>query len=86
MLRNEYNIDSALDVVETWIKISGYPYTHKTDGSKHTYIIQHEMGKKWSIYLSELYRFLFEAFELKHVDFDVSNNMLSFVVDVEIIK
>ena len=82
MLRNEYNITSALEVIETWIKISGYSYRHEIRGSEHSYIIQHEMGKKWSLYLRELYRFIFEDFGLPRVDFDASDDMLSFKVDI----
>jgi hypothetical protein len=69
MLRNEYNITSALDVVETWIRIAGYPYRHDANYSKHSYTIQHEMGEKWSMYLAEQYRFLFEDFGLRKVKF-----------------
>jgi hypothetical protein len=65
LLRNEYNIESALDVIETWIKISGYPYRHEVNYTSHTYVIQHDMGKNWSLYMTELYRFLFEEFGLK---------------------
>jgi hypothetical protein len=82
MLRNEYNITSALDVIETWIKISGYSYRHEIRGFDHSYIIQHEIGKKWSLYLRELYRFIFEDFGLPRVNFDVSEDMLSFRVDI----
>jgi hypothetical protein len=85
MLRNEYNITSALEVIETWIKISGYYYRHELRGSEHSYLIQHEMGKKWSLYLRELYRFIFEDFGLPRVDFDVSDDMLSFKVDISAI-
>jgi len=83
LLRNEYNIESALDVIETWIKISGYPYRHEVDYTQHSYVIQHDMGKNWSLYLSELYRFLFEAFGLRKVEFDLNHNTLDFTVDVE---
>ena len=65
LLRNEYNIESALDVIETWIKISGYPYRHEVTHTQHKYVIQHDMGKNWSLYMTELYRFLFEEFGLK---------------------
>jgi hypothetical protein len=81
MLRNEYNITSALDVVETWIRIAGYPYRHDVAYSKHSYTIHHDMGKKWSIYLSEQYRFLFEDFGLKRVDFEITDSVISFSVD-----
>jgi hypothetical protein len=83
LLRNEYNIESALDVIETWIKISGYPYRHEANYTRHSYVIQHDMGKNWSIYLAELYRFLFEEFGLRTVDFDLNQNTLDFIVDIE---
>ena len=58
LLRNEYNIESALDVIETWIKISGYPYRHEVNYTLYSYVIQHDMRRNWSLYMAELYRFL----------------------------
>ena len=83
LLRNEYNIESALDVIETWIKISGHPYRHEVNYSRHSYVIQHDMGTNWSLYMAEQYRFLFEEFGLKRVEFDINDNTLDFVVDTE---
>jgi hypothetical protein len=83
LLRNEYNIESALDVIETWIKISGYPYRHEANYSRHSYVIQHDMGRNWSLYMAELYRFLFEEFGLRRVEFDLNHNTLAFTVDVK---
>ncbi len=45
LLRNEYSITSALEVIETWIKIAGYSYRHEVRGSVHSYVIHHDMGK-----------------------------------------
>jgi hypothetical protein len=84
LLRNEYNVESALDVIETWIKISGHPYRHEVNYTRHSYVIQHDMGKNWSRYMAEQYRFLFEEFELKKVEFDINDSTLHFVVDTEI--
>ena len=83
LLRNEYNIESALDVIETWIKISGYPYRHEVNYTRHSYVIQHDIGKNWSLYLSELYRFLFEEFGLKKVEFDLNHNSIHFIVNTD---
>ena len=83
LLRSEYNIESALDVIETWIKISGHPYRHEVSYNRHSYVIQHDMGMNWSLYMAEQYRFLFEEFGLRRVEFDVNDNTLDFVVDTE---
>ena len=83
LLRNEYSMESALDVIETWIQISGHPYRHEVNYTTHSYVIQHDMGRNWSLYMAEQYRFLFEQFELKKVDFDMTDSTLDFVVDTE---
>jgi hypothetical protein len=41
------------------------------------------VGKNWSLYLSELYRNLFEEFGLKKVEFDLNDNTLDFIVDTQ---
>jgi len=82
LLRNQYNARSALDVIETWIRISGYPYRHKIDNTTHSYVIQHDMGRKWSLRLVEIYQFILSEFKMNDEQvFDVGENTLSFSVN-----
>jgi hypothetical protein len=86
LMKNEYTITSALDFLESWIKISGYPYRHEqtNDGqNKHSYIIQHDMGMKVSIYLAALYQFLFDELgqNKKRIEFDKTEHTLAFTID-----
>lgn len=51
LLRQEFTLRSALDIFETWIKISGYNYSHTkrfpiNDRTTHSFVIQHDMGIK----------------------------------------
>ena len=82
LLRNEYNIASALNVAESWVSISGYPFRHENSDTVHSYVIQHEMGKKMSLYLAAIYDNLFREFGLEKVQIDISDNTISFVVDI----
>ena len=89
MLRRKYNIYSALDMIETWISISGYSYTHNTDdldysNRLHSFIVQHHMGRKWSLYLSELYKNFFEEFGIRDAQFDLTDSTLAFEIVVPI--
>jgi hypothetical protein len=78
MLRNEYSLISALEeVLETWIKIGGYSYRHEARGLEHSFVIHHDMSRKWSLYLRQLFRFIYEDFELSRVDFDIDENAIS---------
>jgi len=58
LMKNEYTIKSALDFLESWIKICECPYRHEETYDvqyKHSYVIQHDMGIKASIYISLVY-------------------------------
>ena len=88
LLENEYTMKSALDFIEDWIKISGYKYKHhEINGGQnsHMYIIQHDMGIKWSIYLANLYQFLFDEVKKdnkRKIEFEKTENTLAFTVDI----
>jgi hypothetical protein len=86
LMRNEYTIKSALDLLESWIKISDYPYRHKetnNDHNKHSYVIQHDMGMKVSIYLASLFQFSFDELgQNKMIEFDKTESTLAFTIDI----
>jgi hypothetical protein len=88
LLKKEYTMKSALGFIESWIKISGYPYRHEVvnnDENKHSYVIQHDMGKKWSIYLANLYQFLFDELSKskRRIEFEKTHSTLAFRVDID---
>ena len=87
LMKNEYSIKSVLDFLETWIKISELPYKHEetnNDQNKHSYVIQHDMGMKVSIYLASLFQFLFDEVGQNNtrIEFDKTENTLAFTIDI----
>lgn len=85
LLRDEYDVASTLEVIETWIRISGYQYKHEIndDGSDiHRFVIHHNIGRKWSLYISTRYQIVFDQLGLKRVDFAPTDNTVAFKVDI----
>ena len=94
LMRKDYSIKSALDLLESWIKISGYPYRHneETDNNdidnqnRHSYVIQHDMGMKASLYLASLCQSLFDELGQnkirRRIEFDKTENTLAFTIDI----
>ena len=86
LMKNEYTIKSVLDLLESWIKISDYPYRHEETNNhqkKHSYVIQHDMGMKVSIYLASLFQFfLDELGQNKMIKYDKTENTLAFTIDI----
>lgn len=76
----EYNIDSALKVIEYKLRMSGYTYRKDVSGNQITYVVEHGLGPKWSSYLAELFGSEFE--EVKHAAvFEKLDNLLAFKVE-----
>ena len=80
-LTHEYSIHSALRLIETWLKVTKYPYSYDRNGDEHRFYIHHDMGKKYSIYLSSYYENVFEDFKTVKSAFQISENSISFLVD-----
>jgi hypothetical protein len=84
LMKNEYTIESALNFLESWIKISEYPYRHEETNNgqnKHSYVIQHDMGMKVSTYLASLFQFLLDELgQNKMIEFDKTEHTLAFTI------
>lgn len=54
MLRSVYSLDTFLDVIESWFKISNFSYRKDVGTDVFRLTVQHNMGEKWSVFLSTL--------------------------------
>ena len=83
--QSDIPLESALDFIEIWIKEAGYPYIHDISGVNqniHHFVIHQDMGLKWSLYLSEIFRNLFEELlNATEIYFDITENLVEFTLD-----
>lgn len=79
LFASEYSIDSALKIIEYKMRMSGYIYRKEIHDDYYTYIIEHGLGPKWSLYLAELFASEFQ--EVDHeAEFEKLDNLLAFKV------
>jgi hypothetical protein len=89
LLRHEYNLHTGLDILDTWLKMSGYNYSHikkqQADdvGVFHSFVVQHDMGTKWSMYLVELFKIVASEFGISDYQFDLTPNTLAFRIWID---
>jgi len=50
-IKGKLDIDSFLHALDLWVGASHLPFRHIVKDGTHRYIIHHELGRKWSIYL-----------------------------------
>ena len=83
LLRGEHNLYTFLQTIESWLRVSGFQYSyHTTDHDRnHRLVIQHEMGKRWSLYFERLFRYVFAELSLaSEPEFEVTDNIIAFKV------
>ena len=81
MLRNEFNVDDFLGTIECWIKDSDFSIRHGIENDVHKYVIQHDLGKNWSLYMSEFISQTIEKMTQRKVESRITDNTVAFSVD-----
>jgi hypothetical protein len=83
LMRDENDLVSTLNHIETWIRMSGFPYKVEVDEDKevYSYVIQHDMGRKFSLLLATRARVILERLE-NQGNFVVTDNTIVLKVDV----
>jgi len=83
MIKRRYTADAFVELIESWCRVSGFDYTHDiADQTTHYFAVQHGMGKRWSIYLSEMFKFVFSDLGAKWADFETTDNTVTFNVEL----
>ena len=59
LMKSEYSVEAFLDMFEAWLRASGFVYRRETIDNVQTFIIQHDMGERWSAYFEKLIRYVF---------------------------
>lgn len=56
------------------MKVSGINSDHKIEGRKHIFVIQHDLGMNWSLFVREVLRIIFEELAKVRADISVTEN------------
>jgi hypothetical protein len=87
LMKGRYTPEMVLEFIDAWARVAGFAYRHhveeESEGSKkrHSIVLQHEMGERWSLYFIELLMFVFKEFDIK-IDFQHTANTISMDVKV----
>ncbi|MGI0006452.1 MAG: hypothetical protein ACREAR_00445 [Nitrosotalea sp.] len=79
-MRGKHDLSSWLSVIRARCVRSAFDLTEYEDERKHDLIIQHNMGKNWSIYLKTYFENIFHDLEVK-TEFDYTDNTLVIKID-----
>jgi hypothetical protein len=82
LMKKRYDAAAFVNFIESWARVSGFEYRHDVSDHTHSFVIQHDMGKRWSIYIANVFKHAFSDMETKWADFHSTDNTVTFNVDI----
>jgi hypothetical protein len=82
LMKKRYTTPAFIDFVESWARVSGFEYRHDISGNTNSFVIQHDMGRRWSVYIASVFKYVFSDVGAKWADFQSTDNTVTFNVDV----
>lgn len=61
-MKGSYDLKRAIETLEDYMKASGMTSDHRIEGGIHHFIVQHNLGIRWSLFTEQLFRHLFHQF------------------------
>ena len=74
-MKGSYDLKRCIETLEDYMKASSIKSDHRVEGDTHQFIIQHELGLKWSFFAERLLKEIFRTFEPeKNMKFQTTAN------------
>ena len=76
-MKGKYDLKRCIEALDDYMKFSGIKSDHRVEGDLHHFIIQHELGIKWSLFTELLLKQIFhEFFPGKNLKFQTTNSTI----------
>ncbi|RDJ31856.1 MAG: hypothetical protein DWQ18_01185 [Crenarchaeota archaeon] len=74
-MKGGYDLKRCIETLEDYMKMSGMKSDHRIEGNIHHFIIQHNLGIKWSLFTEALLKEIFHSFVPdKNLNFKTTSN------------
>ena len=61
-IKGGFDLERCIETLEDYMRTSGMNSDHRVDGNLHSFIIQHDLGIKWSVFTEQLLTQIFRNF------------------------
>jgi hypothetical protein len=82
--KGKCDLDYFVSIFNEWLNVSSLVYRYEQTVSFHKYVIQHDMERKWSLYLAELLSAICRDLTGAKAQFTVSSSIVSVSFEVDI--
>ena len=80
------NLENLIKTLDLWFSSSHIPFRHIKKESSEKYIVQHELGEKWTIYFNALIGALLSDIHYKTANVVLTQQSVSFEIEKDLTK
>ena len=81
-MQKKFDLQAVMQWIDQLCKVSGFAKKHVMNNSLHTFIVQHDLGLKSSIYFKTVFKMVFNILQ-KTIEPDITSQSVVFTVDVD---
>ena len=81
LFTSQFDILNILKIFDEWLRMTGFPYSYEIDESVHRFIVLHDLGSKWSLYLAKLWSGTLNQFDIIP-KYEYTDKIFSITVDL----
>ena len=83
MMSNEYSLPVVLDLFDSWLNVSNMQFNRESSEDSLTYIINHGLGKKWSLFLEKVFWYIVKDLGITGARFDITDGTVSMKINLK---
>ena len=77
---SKFDASNVLKTADRWLRLTGFPYSYDVKDSVHRFVVLHDLGEKWSLYLTKLLSSTLNQFDIIP-KYDYTDKILSITID-----
>lgn len=82
LMKKHYDVSAFVDFIESWAMVSGFEYRHDISDVTHSFVMRHDMGRSWSVYIANVFKLVLSDMGPKRIDVQSTNNTVTFTFSV----
>jgi hypothetical protein len=78
---HSYDVHSVLHTLRMWVRNSGFNLIEQVENNTQQFIIQHEMGAKWSLLVSEIILGLLKPLTSRTIETEIAGSTIILTIE-----
>lgn len=83
MMSKEYSLPLILDLFDSWLNVSNMQFDRESSEGSLTYIINHGVGRKWSLFLEKVFWYIVKDLGITGARFDVTDGTVTIKINLK---